>query len=383
MITKNNEVSTRMGKAVAIVCFLSNLSQLPIFVSLQLSSAISILIWICFAAYILLEKGTLKVTGEFLPFLMVMLIYLTYLGVAELFLEKKYLSSEILYPFVLSMFIMCLGNNIGNRTNEKDLYYIFTSYVLSALIVGLNIFFEYLMGADITAREYAYGSKNSISQILLTAAILGLFYMVPTLKIRGKIIHVIIALFLGLVVIFLKSRATIIAIPFICLFAFIFGSEKDKKFRLKIFLLGAVAVIYVLSKPDLYDSLVNDIILGGRESDSLDDISSGRWKEWQNFFTDLGDNWLLGNGRIKRESLILTAILEYGIPMGLTIIIVAITPLRFAVLHLKSKKRVVVVLFYVALCYFLNSIFEQLAPFGPGVKCYFMWLLFGILLSQK
>ena len=182
MIQQKNEVATKMGKAVAIVCFLSNLSQLPIIVSLQLSSTISILIWIIFAAFILLEKGTLKVSSEFLPFLMVMLVYLTYLGVGELFSENRYLSSAIMYPFVLSMFIMCLGNNIGSRINEKDLYCIFTSYVLSSLIVGLNIFFEYLMGADITAREYAYGSKNSISQILLTAVILGLFYLVPNLK---------------------------------------------------------------------------------------------------------------------------------------------------------------------------------------------------------
>ena len=149
------------------------------------------------------------------------------------------------------------------------------------------------------------------------------------------------------------------------------------------FLLGVLVLMYILLKPGLYDTLVNDIILGGRESDSLDDISSGRWSEWQNFFIDLGDNWLFGNGRMKRESLILTAILEYGIPMGLTIIMVAISPLRFAVLRLKAKKRVIVVLFYVALCYFLNAVFEQLAPFGPGVKCYFMWLLFGVLLAQK
>ena len=383
MTQLNSEKNTKIGIAIAIVCFLSNLSQLPFFVDLSLSSPISILIWVIFAVYVLLYQGTLRVSREFLPYFIIMLAYLIFLSSAEILSDNRYLNTAIMYPFVLSMFIFCLSNNVGSRITEKDLVTIFTSYVLGALIVGLNIFVVYLAGADITDRFYAYDSKNSISQILLTAIILGLFYIVPKNKGIKRLFYIGVVIFLGISVVLLKSRATIISIPFIVLFAFIFGSEKDKRFRWKLLALVMLVVIYLLLNPQTLQSIIDNIIYGGRDSESLDDISSGRWSEWQNFIKDLGEGWLFGNGRMKRESLILTSILEYGIPMGLTIIGVAISPLWFAISHFKYKKQAIVVLFYVALCYFINSVFEQLAPFGPGVKCYFLWMLFGILLAQK
>ena len=383
MVQLNSKNATTMGKAIAIVCFLSNLTQLPFLVELQLSSILSIIIWICFTVYILLKNGTLKVIREFLPYLIIMLTYVAFLGMGELFSGNKYLNTAIMYPFILSMFIFCLGTNVGNRLNEKDLFNVFLAYILSALVVALNIYFEYLIGADISDRIYAYDSKNSISQILLTGTILSLFYMVPNFTKLKRLLSFGVALFLAVTVVLLKSRATIISIPVIVFFAFILGSEKDKRFRLKIALLIAAVAVYLCFNPKTLETLVDAIIYGGRDSDSLDDISSGRWSEWVNFPKDLGEGWFFGNGRMKRESLILTAILEYGIPMGLVIIGVAFSPLKFAIKHLKSKNRVVVVLFYVALCYFINSVFEQLAPFGPGVKCYFLWLLFGIMLTQK
>ena len=36
----------------------------------------------------------------------------------------------------------------------------------------------------------------------------------------------------------------------------------------------------------------------------------------------------------------------------------------------------------IALGYSVNGLFEGLTPFGPGVKCYYMWLLFGILVGK-
>ena len=40
------------------------------------------------------------------------------------------------------------------------------------------------------------------------------------------------------------------------------------------------------------------------------------------------------------------------------------------------------ILFSVALSYTINGVFEQLAPFGPGVKCYFLWFLYGMITSN-
>ena len=41
------------------------------------------------------------------------------------------------------------------------------------------------------------------------------------------------------------------------------------------------------------------------------------------------------------------------------------------------------ILAIVCIGYGINSFFEGLAPIGPGVKCYFMWLMYGMLYARK
>ena len=39
-------------------------------------------------------------------------------------------------------------------------------------------------------------------------------------------------------------------------------------------------------------------------------------------------------------------------------------------------------LLLVAVTYFIDAVFEMLAPFGPGVRCFYLWLIFGIILAR-
>ena len=75
----------------------------------------------------------------------------------------------------------------------------------------------------------------------------------------------------------------------------------------------------------------------------------------------------------------LDACLETGIIGGIMLNVLALAPLVYSAKHyLRQKMPVDYALLVMSSCYYLNGVFEQQAPFGPGVKCYFTWMLFGL-----
>lgn len=379
----NDTKSTKMGQALAITCFVSNLSQFPVFVSLGISSYLAIGTWLMFFAFCLVYHLKWKIERGVMPVIIFISIYTAFLCVMQVFSDNKYLNSGLTYPIFLSFFIMFFGTNVGKIIKEKDFSNIISAYVYSALIVCVYIFAIYLINPYDNVRYYSYASKNSISQILLTGALLTFLFKMQDKSVIKNLIHIGIAIFFVASLLLLRSRATLIAIPFIVLFIIIFGSQKYKNFRIIAITLLVLGFLVLLLIPNAFNTLINDIIFGGRDSSDLDDLSSGRFGEWLNFFSDLGDGWFFGIGSTKRESLILTSILSYGFPMGIAVILFALTPFIFSLRHIKNRDGLITLVFYLGFIYFLNGIFEQLAPFGPGVKCYMLWLMFGIALARQ
>ena len=161
------------------------------------------------------------------------------------------------------------------------------------------------------------------------------------------------------------------------------SGKLDFDLRKYAFLILFSVFFYFLANPEMWDFVLENFILGGRDRNDLNDLSSGRADEWMNFLSDW-ENPFLGQGRCKRESLILTSLLEFGILGGIPIMLIAIQPLLFVKKWYKRLRTDVnfLILFSVALSYTINGIFEQLAPFGPGVKCYFLWFLYGMITSN-
>jgi hypothetical protein len=116
---------------------------------------------------------------------------------------------------------------------------------------------------------------------------------------------------------------------------------------------------------------------------SFAEASSGRGEQWLNLFYEMRRYPLIGDGKTERESLILTALIQFGLLGGVPIILYSLWPLRKSMQLIKLyKSKHVFCLFCISVAYSVDSIFEQLAPFGPGVRCFFLWLLFGILMTN-
>lgn len=378
MRIENDTKVNMLGGLAGIVCAVSVLSQIPAFVASGVTSIISILAWLVLAFFSLMaNRGKFLLTVQY-PLYIVMVLAGFYLVAA--FFNNDYFQSDLPYTIVLAAFVLVTGNIAGAQMNKADLNLIAKSYIFGSTILALIIYRDYFAQVTEASPIYVYGEKNSTAQILITAVILIMTTQLRAKEKKRKWLYLGCLVILTAVILMTKSRATIIFFPFL-VWLVLTSSSISKKYKRMILFCILIIVIVLMRNREFRDSLLNDILFAGRDSSDMNSLSSGRWEEWQNFFTDWGDGWLFGYGRMKRESLILTAFLEYGVFFGMLILVLAAYPLYFALRKLPKQHSERTLLVCVASCYLINGIFEQLAPFGPGVKCFFLWFLLGILAS--
>lgn len=379
IVNKNN--NKQIGNILCTLCFVTNIGQMPIFLNMISTRNIIIPMWIIFLAFCLFQNHILYIGNSTLLLLMGVFFFAYYfLGS---FLITGYKASELPYSIFLSFFIFIAGLIAGPLIKKDDIEKIYTAYVISGLLVGINVFVSYIFGSSLSSRTYAYASKNSVSQILLTAWILILIYeFTKDNGIITRFFYIGSFGFLLYTLIGLRSRATLISIPIVFIIILANGKVTLRLRRALIVLLVFVTLFLILNQ-GFTENFITNVIYGGRNANDINDISSGRWDEWIAFPSQFVDKPLFGHGRMKRESLLLTALLEFGLIGGLDIIFIAFYPVWWAFRTWIHKDRHFLIFITIGISYFVNGIFEQLAPFGPGVKCYFLWFLLGLYVPMS
>lgn len=376
VIQKENKTLTYL---LCLLVILTNLSQMPIFVSGGITQYISMPLWIILFIYCVLHDKR----PEFSAFktIVSLAIFFGFFYQIASALNPAYQKTSLPSVLMISLFVLVCSSCIANDINVNSLNKILTSYVLSVIIVGISVYMTYIANASLTSRVYLYEEKNSISQILLTAWVIILFTKFDG-NWKKRLFYLSIMAFFTYEILMLQSRASIIGIPIALAIALLNGRDsKGAKTMSVIFILVAIVLLF---KKDTLDYFVEYVLYAGRNSANLNDLSSGRSEEWAQFSFQFDQNPLFGVGKCKRESIILTSLLEFGIVGGIPLLIIACSPLLYAM----RIKRVVnitplyLIYIVVAITYTINGIFEQLAPFGPGVKCYFLWFLYGIIATK-
>ena len=104
---------------IAVVCFITNVSQLPVFVEKSMTQLISIPIWILLVVILALEKRI--VFNRFSMFaVFICWILLSYTLILDTVTDKSYLSIALLYPFYLSFFIFFIGVFLSRLLTYDD-----------------------------------------------------------------------------------------------------------------------------------------------------------------------------------------------------------------------------------------------------------------------
>lgn len=370
MVIKTSNLLTLI---LIVVVFLTNITQMPQLIGSGLNSKITLLCWGTCALFLIVTRRIKIGTKNIRAFFALLgLLAITY--ILETVTGNDYHNIALLYPFMVSVFVFMIGSLMASDYQNLQMKKIYYSYIVSGLIVGISVYFDsFASGFNWTSRGYAYESKNSVAQIILTVVILLVF-----IEIRGfmlQIVRAAILIFMLLLLFMLKSRASLIGLAVVVIVVLF---NKSIKLRYKILLgIGLMFGIYaVCTNAGLYDIVVEGIIFAGRNHRDLNDLSSGRYDMLKEFMEIFPQNAVLGTGLYYLESFPLSVLCQYGIVGSIPFVILLLLPFAlFKRMEKTADRRILIV---ILICYYLNGLFEELAPLGPGVKCYFLWFLLGL-----
>ncbi len=367
---------------LCIVVILTNLSQLPVFVEAGITGYVSYACWGALAALFFLAQG--KISYKMLKIVFMTMGIFVVLCVLTLVTGRNYLDTSIFNAFIMSVGILFISHLIPRNAIDFDgtdfdkLYY---SYIFSATVVAIFVYVTYFgIGFDFNFGIYEYASKNSTSQIVITAIVLATFCFKHNRTILNILSLMCVAF--NMVLLFaMRSRASIIGL--VVLIIMVLANRKINKWVRGLTLLVTIGfVLVVLLDPEMYDLIVEQILFASRDSSDINDLSSGRLEQWTQFPALFAEYPFFGRGPKYIESFPLATLASHGIIIGGIMLCFAIYPAVYSFRY-RRESRHYYILLVLSLVYLLNGIFEELSPFGPGVKCYFIWFLFGILMSAQ
>lgn len=372
---------------MTIVCmiafFLSNISYLPFFTENGLTQYLSYPAWALIIGTVFLYKQWYLSSGD-VKFVIILLIAIVFMGVLQGFLVRNYFSSLLTKCFFLVMIIMLVGGMVA-RTGKtwKAENLLFYSYITATIILCVVVFLEYLLGQDLSSAVYSYRSKNETA-FLAVAAVIMLLYMQQEKETKFIVLLkcCLIAFFIYIIAC-MRCRSMLIGVTLVLVIRlFHKGGSKG----IKVFIvLGLVGVALALQNERFYDELVNNILFASRDSTDINALSSGRLDQIAYAWEMFENNIFLGTGDTRTvDCFYVSALMQYGLFMGGGLILLGVYPLIWGLWNYKRiKTPVCTIMILCALAFVIGGIFEENAPFGPGVRCYISWFLFGYLRVQQ
>ena len=360
-----------------VAIFLTNISQIPSFVSNPVFKLLSYLPWLSMVFVVLIYNRKKINFGNGHILYLTSSIFFVCLFITLIGLDG--LGVSLLQPILISVFIYVIAFNSATYISNKKFSSICKSYAISACIVTFFTFFEMLSnGFTWDSGVYAYNSKNSVSQIIVSA-ILILLINRQKIKKRYILFDDVLIVFIFITVVMLKSRASLLGI-IVIIISILLSKQFGKSTKRLCILLCVIFVLLLLLNKDFYNFIIYDIAFAGRDVSSLDSISSGRISIMKDFPKLFLERPLFGYGRNYIECMQIDALYETGLVGGVLINFLALIPFIYVFRMKKTKfyNDYNFILLIVSIIYYINSFFEQLAPFGPGVKCYFLWLVLGL-----
>ena len=296
------------------------------------------------------------------------------------FSNVKYFNSPTIHSLYISLFVFIIGLLAGRKLNENDVMVCFRWYMWGAIILSLFFFIKGLpTGFNLNSRQYSSLDKNSMGQIIATAACI-LILDKEGLHSRKTIYNVIIGVFLIANVFLLRSRTSILCFGF-SLLIILASRVTSKKVKRWMFILAFAFVVFLFTNSTLRNTFFNGILLANRSLTDLNDLTSGRFNIYSNFGNLMNGNWLSGNGGRYYESFYLSAFVQFGFVVG-SILIISVLYVIGCARKVYKNVEYGFLLYILAISYSMNGIFEGLPPVGPGIKNFALWLLLGFGLTH-
>lgn len=362
--------------ACSITAQLPDIIAMPMFKSL-----LTYIPWLATAAYLFIMTSRIYYVDLKIFILPGILLAINVVG--RLFgtiYRDNYINSVIVASFVLLLGVI-LGLNVYKEDFKKVLY----GYVICVILFSAYIYFVIFKGVALSQADSVKleGGKNSSSMIILSGVVL-LLYNDFILK-RTKYLFVA---FLSFLIILIKSR-TVMACCLVAIIAKVFIGTKNIKGKILYIALLAVVYYLLMYQTDFYDIAIKRIFLKGKElnEENLDVITSGRTDRFKWVTDNFGNFWFLGAGSPGEviENFYYYTLGIYGIFGSTFAFAFAFSPLYYIYKdrHEKNDGDLRLNLFVILIVMAMGGMGEALCPFGPGVKCYILWLVLGYYIGHR
>lgn len=265
-------------------------------------------------------------------------------------------------------------HNASLKIYKRLVFLILCSCVILALIVYLL----FLKDADLTSTVYAFKAKNSMGQILFAGGFLA-FAIHKYYNKRTKIIIYVSIAILLIIIMQLRSRATILCIVFVLSYYVLKIASPSN--RIKFITLFTIVIAFILINQASYELIINNILFANRNATSVNSLSSGRTELIAEAFNQINTHPILGIGNSYLDCMPVAMLLQYGI-IGSFIIFSFIVYIAVRT-HYLIKNVINFSTFILFWSFILNSLFEAYPPFGPGAKCFTLWMLIGFSFADK
>ncbi|MEZ3465842.1 O-antigen ligase family protein [Muribaculum intestinale] len=356
----------------------SMLSQTPAFLESGVDQYLK-LTWILPLVVLIFDSPRAFINRKLFFFYSFVLLFLLYCLILQSLKDVEYMGAD-LYNIAISLMVTIVSfaywTKHGSATNIK---FLVVFLLISALYLTITVYTQFLASTSLSQLKYAFDAKNSMGQILLNVIIVTITCYIPRQTIF-RILFVLGLCIMVIVIFMLKSRATLCGFFFVILYYIV--KYNNPKIRVYITCLTIFAVTYILCDSTAYEVVVEQIIFGNRDASNVDDLSSGRVYLMKQLLPGIYESPWFGSGNKYMDCFPIIMIAQYGI-IGASIVFIFLLYVA-SLISIKFKPRLnynlaTYLLFWAAM---INSLFEANPPFGPGIKCFIIWMLFGISLSK-
>lgn len=358
--------------AIFISISFSILSQMPLIIKSGLSGVLQ-LIW-GWPLVILIHHGRigfgLKLSTPLIAWLL-FLIFILVVGSISLY---DYYSLPNIKNMSLAILMLFMGFLSAKEITVNSFSKILSwSCLISGLLLSISIREYAFTTINLNSVAYAYAAKNSASLIIFSCFVIVLHLFLQ--KNYGlRVVKYMSCFIFCFLILILKSRATILGFAVVCIIAII--SQKQKK-RISYILSGIlIFLLFSFLFPSYLNILIDNILFNNHSGTDLDALSSGRLTQYEQFPKLFSENILLGRGRYYIENFFMTSLVEVGIVGFIPILIFLSWPI-YLMRNINLENKFDKVIITLLIVYYLNSLFEEQAPLGPGAKCFIIWLLIG------
>ena len=361
---------------IVLACACSIFAQIPE-LNLGLRNLLNYFPWIIAVVYMVFYINYINLKHFKLLLLPAVILFMYVLG--QIF-GVRYDFASLRCIFVSSL-VFCVGVVLGENISKKHFRFILKAICVVTLFFALYLYVKVLGGGSIyTERDNGVIGKNSLSLIVTVPIVLMLYSTDVFPKLRWGFIP-----FLIFLVILIGSRTSMIC-ALGALVGKVFIGNRSKKEKI-IYTIALLIVIYIfIVNESLYDRVINQIFLQGKElnEENIDKITSGRTKVQKSFPDVFKTVWFTGGKPYMFENFYMDTLVKFGIFGAVPLFLFAFSPIYYFFKDkekdLKEIRGLTVVLCVLML---VNGLAEEMPPFGPGVKCFVLWLVFGYYIGLR